>query len=436
MSSASPPSRSTPDPSAQDPSASDPRVAADGREEDPHAPADGRSPRVVGLVADPGYPWVLVRRIARDFEQRLQERMPAPHGWRVETRQESLPVGADGGMVLEEPVRALADEHGWDTVIAVVDLPRFEDGRGVVADVVPQLRLGVVCVPALGVITPARRLRETVLRVVDHLDTVPEVDPPDGELDVQSSDRSAEVEEDGAADTEELRALTPLNGTEAGVGTITGMGGGRREASTVYVKGRTGTLRLLAGMVMANRPLRMPRDMTFTIASASAAGAYGVFFGSIWVLSSVMSPWRLAAVTVLSIVLLVGWLIATNGLWTRGSRHRHSSRLDNLSTVITVGLACTLVYAVLFATLFLVAVMIIPVDYLGGELERASDLSDYANLVWLAASMGTMAGAVGSSLDDSERIRNATYSLRERHRRRGWDEAREAADEPAAASRE
>lgn len=104
--------------------------------------------------------------------------------------------------------------------------------------------------------------------------------------------------------------------------------------------------------------------------------------------------------------------------------------------MITVGLACTLVYAVLFATLFLVAVMIIPVDYLGGELERASDLSDYANLVWLAASMGTMAGAVGSSLDDSERIRNATYSLREWHRRRGWDEAREAADEPAAASRE
>ena len=75
-------------------------------------------------------------------------------------------------------------------------------------------------------------------------------------------------------------------------------------------------------------------------------------------------------------------------------------------------------------------------QYLGGELERASDLGDYAKLVWLAASMGTMAGAVGSSLDDSERIRNATYSLRERHRRRGWNEAREAADEPAAASRE
>ena len=32
-------------------------------------------------------------------------------------------------MVLEEPVRALADEHGWDTVIAVVDLPSQAYGR-------------------------------------------------------------------------------------------------------------------------------------------------------------------------------------------------------------------------------------------------------------------------------------------------------------------
>ena len=61
--------------------------------------------------------------------------------------------------------------------------------------------------------------------------------------------------------------------------------------------------------------------------------------------------------------------------------------------------------------------MIIPVEYLEEELDQPSGVVDYVRLVWLAASMGTMAGAVGSSLDDSHRIRNATYSLRERHRR-------------------
>ena len=76
------------------------------------APQDGDdapAPRVIGLVADPGTPWALVRRIAGDVEDRLDERLPQPGGWRVETRQESLPVGATGGMVLEEPVRSLAD---------------------------------------------------------------------------------------------------------------------------------------------------------------------------------------------------------------------------------------------------------------------------------------------------------------------------------------
>ena len=292
-----------------------------------------------------------------------------------------------------------------------------------------------------GALTPARRLRETVLRIVEHIDTAPHVDPPDGELDVQSSDESGEVEEDGGPspadeppepDTDALRGIAPLVDVDADVTTTTRMGGGSRRTSTVYVKGWAGTLRLLAGMVMANRPLLMPRDMTFTIASASAAGAYGVFFGSIWVLSSVMSPVRLAAVSVLSVVLLVAWLVTTNGLWTHGATHRHSSRLDNLSTVLTVGLACTVVYVLLFVTLLLVALMIIPVEYLEEELDQPGGVGDYVRLVWLAASMGTMAGAVGSSLDDSDRIRNATYSLRERHRRSERHEGDGAAEGPTA----
>ncbi|MDG3548621.1 hypothetical protein P8R50_12225, partial [Methanobacterium formicicum] len=119
---------------------------------------------------------------------------------------------------------------------------------------------------------------------------------------VEEDDDRSPTDEPPEPDTDALRGIAPLVDVDADVTTTTRMGGGSRRTSTVYVKGWTGTLRLLAGMVMANRPLLRPRDMTFTIASASAAGAYGVFFGSIWVLSSVMSPGRLAAVSVLSVV--------------------------------------------------------------------------------------------------------------------------------------
>ena len=74
--------------------------------------------------------------------------------------------------------------------------------------------------------------------------------------------------------------ITPVPDTEL-------HGSGRHpDLSTVFVKGPGGTLRLLLGMVAANRPLRLARGMKWAVASAGAAGAYGVFFGSIWSLSN------------------------------------------------------------------------------------------------------------------------------------------------------
>jgi hypothetical protein len=47
---------------------------------------------------------------------------------------------------------------------------------------------------------------------------------------------------------------------------------------------------------------------------------------------------------------------------------------------------------------------------------RGVDRPDYAKLVWLAFSVGIVAGALGSSLESEEAIRKATYSKREQER--------------------
>lgn len=389
---------------------SPPRTAASRRDASRPSSSDERR---IGLIADPGVPWKLAQRAARTLPDLLAERRGGSVRWSVEVRQQVLPVSPDGHLLLEGEAARLAEENGWDTVVAVVDLPRFEEGRGVVADVMPHRGVASVCVPALGVVRTGPRLDETIMRVLDFLDTPSTQDLPDAEMDVAAPEGADASPGHGVVAGEDL---TPVPDTEV-------RGSDQDDdLSTVFVKGPGGTARLLLGMVAANRPLRLARGMKWAVASAGAAGAYGVFFGSIWTLSSQMGLLRLAAVTVLAVVMLVLWLILTNGLWVRGGRHGGRPALDNLSTLATVGIACTAVYAGLFAVLAVVAAVIIPMSYLSHQLGEHAGMTDMLRLVWLSTSMGTMAGAVGAGFDDSDRIRTATYSRRELERRRLADE--------------
>lgn len=79
--------------------------------------------------------------------------------------------------------------------------------------------------------------------------------------------------------------------------------------------------------------------------------------------------------------------------------------------------------------LFVAALILIPEHYLAGELEHEVSWVNYLDLTWLATSMGIMAGAVGSSFDDDEAIRDATYSLRESERRSQFKQEQAEADE-------
>ncbi|OFR89896.1 hypothetical protein HMPREF2863_08100 [Micrococcus sp. HMSC067E09] len=373
---------------------------------------DGGGRHVVGLVADPGLPLRLAEDMAQTLPEVLSARLGDTTDWEVRVVERALPVSADGGMILPEAIHELADQQGWDTVVAVVDLPRFEDGRGVVADVVPAERWAVVCVPALGVLRTRHRLRETLARVVGHVL---------GEEHVGAAEDLEFDADSGRARTDLSAGLTPLPHTETRAETEGLLPDGTR-SGTVFARGLRGRLRLLSGMVAANRPLQMPRSMSWTLASAGAVGAYGIFFGSIWVLSNEMSIARLTAVMLVSLALLVVWLITANGMWAPSAGNRGRAGLDNAATLVTVGAAVCVLYAGLFLGLALVAGLIIPQGYLAAELDGSAGVGDYVALAWLATSMGMIAGAVGSSFDDSEAIRTATYSRRERRRREAAEE--------------
>jgi hypothetical protein len=58
----------------------------------------------------------------------------------------------------------------------------------------------------------------------------------------------------------------------------------------------------------------------------------------------------------------------------------------------------------------------VPRDYFQSILKHPVSFGEYLTLSWLAASLATVAGALGASLEDEETVRKAAYGYRQRRR--------------------
>jgi hypothetical protein len=149
----------------------------------------------------------------------------------------------------------------------------------------------------------------------------------------------------------------------------------------------SGNLRLLIGMVRANRPWR-PADN----------------FG--WV--------RLSAVAVGSVVATAVTLVVGAEMWERpGSRRvRKQVALFNLATAATVLIGILTLCLALFL-LALTGALLLGVPALFAErLGHPVRPSDYLEPAWLISSLATVGGALGAGLESDESVRQAAYSYR------------------------
>lgn len=352
--------------------------------------------KTIGLMADPGLPEHLAAVVAAELGDELSREAGAVVRWEVEVSRQSLPIAADGRIPLMAQAQALRDSHGWDYLVYLTDLLRSHEEEPLVCEVSSTARAALICLPALGahrLSTKARKLVVTLIQSVQK-----------GTDDFPSSPAARTALGHKAVRREPL----------AGAG----------DTSYVVLPGTLNRLRLLAGMVRSNRPGRLLTALSGCVAAAAATGAFGIFYASIWNMSDALHPGRLAVISVVVISALSAWLIASNGLWNtlRDATERWRARVDNAATVITVGLSVALMYVILWALLFGLGLAVIASDYLASQLGHPADLTDYLHLSWLAASLGTLAGALGLNFDSHEAIREATYSRREHERRRLADD--------------
>ena len=350
----------------------------------------GRQRIRVGLLADEGMPFRMAKTLAQELPQVLHDRLSSEVTWEVDHRAQSLSLDERGGV----PLNDLAEnrrELGWDIAILLTDLPRRAGTQPIASDYSVGLGIGLLSVPAVGAWQVKRRTRELVVHLLGHLleDRLT--------LDGSCSDLRRHFGHVRHIQSDEEHVDEHL--------------------ALVGMRGRG---RLLAGMIRDNRPWRLVPHLAGATAAAAATAAYGVFTTTFWNLADALPPWRLALINAVAIAAMTTWLLLYNRWWEKSSQpsDREKAFLYNASTVVTLTIGVACMNVILYLVTLIASFAVIDGSYLSSQLGHPSDLASYATIVWLASSVGIVAGALGSSFESEDAVRQATYSERERERQR------------------
>jgi hypothetical protein len=102
--------------------------------------------------------------------------------------------------------------------------------------------------------------------------------------------------------------------------------------------------------------------------------------------------------------------------------------LYNATTVITVAFGVVCVYAGLLVLAAVAEAVIIDRGLVTEAVRHPATWWTLALIGWLACSMGTVAGALGTGFQSDEAVRQAAYGFRQRERLQAEDEATDRSD--------
>ena len=309
---------------------------------------------IVGLLAAPGLAEDLAARLGRELLAPLHERLPR-FAWLfvVRTDVRAGPPGLDADLVREARERMLAE--GWDLSICLTELPLHLGRRPVTAYASFALAVGLVSVRAVGPLDVEERVRESVLRLVEKMA------------------RGREVRLVGGA-----------------VG---------------------GNLRLLAGMVRANRPWKLITRLSRALTAALGGAAFALLSPGVWKVAAGAGPPRMLALAVASILVTSASLVVAHDLWERspGPRNRPRVALLNLAVMLTVLLGVLTLHLALLVITAATVGLLIPSGVLAAEFGRDVATSDYLQLAWLVSSLATVGGALGVVVENNLAVREAVH---------------------------
>lgn len=349
------------------------------------------------VLADPGIPTRRINSVKDDFEETLQELFSPPIS--VYTRTEMIRIDPHNSLDFKRAQEVTTEYEGVNVTLVLTEIPRHTEGKPLMAEIFPDSNLGVISCPTLGAWATKKRILKALVDCTIRLSP--------------TNDRRDPAE-------------YGLRWSQWGEHDKTG-------SLVLHAHTFTGGPRTVMGMTLANQPWRTVPHLSGALAAASATGAFGIFYNSIWEMAESLSIFRLLFIGVLAMTAMGLWLLLSNRLWDRPKHEKFSTvvLLYNLSTVLTLGLLMLFLYLSLMVLILLGGLAVIDPSFMSEILGSEAEFINYLEIAWLSAAMGTVAGALGSGFDSDETLKQLTHGQRERQRlyTESYTEDRDGSDE-------
>ena len=176
----------------------------------------------------------------------------------------------------------------------------------------------------------------------------------------------------------------------------------RRYINTLFI---ISWIQLIGGLTRANQPWK--NIFNFKRLSPLHLLQVRIFqFSMPWELSVIYSPFRLILLMIIAILGMAGWLLYAHQLLERktAKSQRVYRYIYNSTTLVTLSVITLMNYFILYILLIISITLFVPVDLFNSWTSaKAQFTTNYLRLIWFVASLGLLAGAMGSTVEDEEK---------------------------------